>query len=66
MAKEPFAGKATSVWMGDFFFWIIAGFKTKLSVQLSDKHERRNFITGYIISLVGLALVVFFFIKWKQ
>ncbi|WP_291104916.1 MULTISPECIES: hypothetical protein [unclassified Flavobacterium] len=36
MAKELFAAKPTSLWMGGFFFWIIKGF----SGELIDQYEK--------------------------
>ncbi|WP_262921813.1 hypothetical protein [Flavobacterium amniphilum] len=42
MAKEPFAVKLTCIWTGGFFFWILKGFKGKLTHQFAEEHESRN------------------------
>ena len=63
MAREPFAAKLTSIWIGGFFVWMINGFKGELSDQLNDKNENRNMLTGYIIqatALVGIFYWVYF------
>jgi len=54
--------KITSAFLGGLFFWILKGFKTKFSVELSDKYLKRNLITGGIIVLI----VVFSLIKYEQ
>jgi hypothetical protein len=63
MAKEPFAARLTSIWLGAIFFWMLKGFKGKLSEEISN-NETRNMWAGYIISLVALLLLVYhFFIR---
>ncbi|WP_347065410.1 hypothetical protein [Flavobacterium sp. WV_118_3] len=39
MAREPFAAKLTSLWIGGFFFWILKGFKGKLTDQFVPEYE---------------------------
>ena len=62
MAKEPFATRLTSIWLGAIFFWLLKGFRGKLSEEISN-HETRNMWTGYIISLAALLSLVLFFIR---
>jgi hypothetical protein len=57
MAKEPFASKLTSIWIGAFFFWMIKGFRGKYEEQLVKELESRNVWTGYFISLLFIFLV---------
>lgn len=52
MAKEPFAAKLTSIWIGGFFFWILKGFKGNISEQYTKEYESRNVWVGYIITLL--------------
>lgn len=59
MAKEPFAAKLESVWVGGFFFWIIKGFKGKLNNQYNKEFEKRNIWTGYIITLIFIGIIVY-------
>jgi hypothetical protein len=63
MAKEPFAAQLTSIWIGGFFFWIIKGFKGKLTHQLIFRFEKRNLWAGYIIQLLFTGIVLYFIIK---
>lgn len=63
MAKEPFAAKLTSIWVGGFFFWIIKGFKGKLTDQFTKEYENRNLWVGYFITLILACAVFYFLIK---
>ena len=63
MAKEPFAAKLTSLWIGGFFFWILKGFKGKLINQFSNEYENRNVWVGYIITLIVIVLVVYLLVR---
>lgn len=64
MAREPFASRLTSIWIGGFFYWLLKGFKGEFESQLNDKYEERNLWTGYIISFVAILLLVYIlFIK---
>jgi hypothetical protein len=62
MAKEPFAAKLNSLWIGGFFFWIIKGFRGKLIAQYDEKYEGRNIWIGYFISLIVVCLIVCFLV----
>jgi hypothetical protein len=62
MAKEPFAAKLTSLWIGGFFFWIIKGFRGRLIAQYEEKYEDRNIWMGYFISLIAVCLIVCFLV----
>ena len=64
MAKEPFAAKLTSIWIGGFFFWIINGFKGNINNQYIKKHENRNVWTGYSITLFIACIILY--ISYKQ
>lgn len=61
MAREPFAARLTSIWIGAFFYFICTGFRGKFKQQLQAKYESRNFWTGYLISVLALIAVVYFF-----
>jgi len=63
MAKEPFAAKLTSIWIGGFFFWIIKGFRGILNDQYEDKYENRNVWTGYLITLIAMFVLVYFLVR---
>ncbi|HAH54793.1 MAG TPA: hypothetical protein DCM02_05770 [Flavobacterium sp.] len=63
MAKEPFAAKLTSIWIGGFFFWIIKGFSGRLIDQYEIEYEKRNVWTGYFITLIVLAIIVYFLVR---
>jgi hypothetical protein len=63
MAKEPFAAKLTSLWIGGFLFWIIKGFRGKLIDQYEEKYESRNVWTGYFITLIAMCILVYFLVK---
>jgi hypothetical protein len=63
MAREPSAARLTSIWIGALLFWIMKGFTTKFSEQLSAKYEKRNFISGYLVSITFLLFVVYLFVK---
>jgi len=62
MAREPFAARLTSIWIGAIFFFVCTGFKGKFKKQLDPKYESRNFWTGYLISFLGLAAIIYFFL----
>ncbi|TRX29326.1 hypothetical protein FNW25_02135 [Flavobacterium franklandianum] len=62
MSKEPFAAKLTSIWIGDFFFWIIKGFRGKLIEQFEKEYESRNVWTGFFITLISVSLIVYFLV----
>lgn len=63
MAKEPFEAKLESIWIGGFFFWIIKGFKGKLTDQYIEEFEKRNIWTGYIITLIFIGMIVYLMIR---
>jgi hypothetical protein len=63
MAKEPFAEKLTSLWIGGFLFWIIKGFRGKLIDQYEKEYENRNVWTGYFITLISICILVYFLVK---
>ena len=63
MAKEPFAAKITSLWIGGFFFWIIKGFGGKLFEQYEKENEKRNIWTGYFITLIVISFIVCFLVR---
>ncbi|AFD08669.1 hypothetical protein [Solitalea canadensis] len=63
MAKEPFAAKLTSIWIGGFFFWFLKGFNGKLNNQFSEKYESRNIWTGYTLSLIVACTVLYILYK---
>ncbi|RKR08598.1 hypothetical protein C8C83_0181 [Flavobacterium sp. 90] len=63
MAKEPFAAQLTSIWIGGFFFWILKGFKGKLTDQYVFELDKRNLWTGYILELIFVGILVFFLVK---
>ena len=52
MAREPFAAKLTSIWIGGFIFWILKGFKGSISEQYTKEYESRNVWVGYAITLL--------------
>ena len=60
MAKEPFAAKLTSLWIGGFFYWIIKGFRGRLIDQYEKEYENRNVWTGNLITLISIGIVVLF------
>jgi hypothetical protein len=61
MAREPFASKLTSIWIGGFFFWIIKGFNGKFTDQIVQKYQNRNIWVGYIISFIALIIAIYLF-----
>lgn len=63
MAKEPFAAKLTSIWIGGFFFWIRQGFRGRLIDQYEKEYESRNVWTGYFITLIAMCILVYFLVK---
>lgn len=65
MAKEPFAAQLTSIWIGGFFFWIIKGFKGKLTDQLILRFEKRNLWAGYIIQLLFTGILISLMVRHK-
>ena len=65
MAKEPFAAKLTSIWIGAVFFWIFKGFKGSFKELVTKKYETRNLVAGYIITLL-VAIIIIYLIFIKQ
>ena len=63
MAKEPYAAKLTSIWIGGYFYWIIKGFKGKLINQYEENYESRNVWTGYFITLIATFVLVYFQVR---
>jgi hypothetical protein len=63
MAKEPFAAKLTCFWTGGFFFWILKGFKGKLTDQYAEEYKKRNVWTGYVITLLFAGILVYFLVR---
>lgn len=63
MAREPFAAKLTSIWIGGFFFWIKKGFKGNINEQFMKEYENRNFWAGYFITFIFA--IVFGYIMLK-
>jgi hypothetical protein len=64
MAKESFAARLTSIWLGGAFFWLLKGFKGPYKEQISEKYEQRNMWTGYLLMVLSLIPIVYFgFIK---
>lgn len=61
MAKEPFAALLTAIWIGGFFFWILHGFRGRLSDQFTDRRKNRNLAAGYLLQLAALAGIAYFF-----
>jgi hypothetical protein len=61
MAREPFASKLTSIWIGGFFFWILKGFSGKFTDQIVQKYQNRNIWVGYIISFIALSIAIYLF-----
>jgi len=63
MTKEPFAAKLTSLYIGGFFFWIINGFRGKITDQFTSENENRNVWVGYIITILVVCIVTYLIIK---
>ena len=64
MAREPFAAKLTSIWVGAFFFWTFKGFTGSFKELITKEYETRNIIVGYIITLIIAVIIVYLiFIK---
>lgn len=63
MAKEPFAAKLTSIWIGGFIFWVIKGFKGKIEEQYKEEFENRNLWIGYIITLLFVILTLYLLVE---
>lgn len=59
MAREPFAAKLTSLWIGGFFFWILNRFKGKLTDQFIPEYENRNVWVGYIFTIVAVCIMIY-------
>ncbi|MCC9017927.1 hypothetical protein [Flavobacterium lipolyticum] len=64
MAREPFAAKLTSIWIGGFFFWAIKGFKGNMNEQFTEKYELRNVWTGYLITLLVIGIIGYLILKY--
>lgn len=62
MAREPFAAKLTTIWIGALFFWIINIFKGKYVNYLDNKFENRNLITGYLLIIGSIVVFVMKFV----
>jgi hypothetical protein len=60
MARELFASKLISIWMGAFFFWMLKGFKGSYQNMISEKYETRNSWVGYFFQLLCAAGLVYF------
>lgn len=60
MAREPFAAKLTSIWIGGFFFWILKGFSGKFTDQIVPEYQNRNVWVGYLISIIAACIAVYF------
>ncbi|MEY2702875.1 MAG: hypothetical protein RLY43_1513 [Bacteroidota bacterium] len=60
MAREPFAAKLTSIWIGGLFFWILKGFSGKLTDQFATEYESRNVWVGYITTIIAACIAVYF------
>ena len=54
MAKELFAAKKTSIWVGGVFHWLLRGCQGRLVHQWTARYERRNFIAGCVLNAIGL------------
>jgi hypothetical protein len=63
MARELFASKLTSIWIGGFFFWILKGFHGSYQNMISKKYETRNSWVGYFLMLAGALGLVYFIVK---
>ncbi|WGK93942.1 MULTISPECIES: hypothetical protein [Flavobacterium] len=63
MAKEPFAAKLTSLWIGGFFFWILKGFKGKITDLFVKEYENRNVWVGYMITLILAGIIVYLLVR---
>jgi hypothetical protein len=59
MAREPFAARHTSKWVGALFFWVLKRFQGKYSDQLIEKFDSRNFWTGYFLSLLAFCFIFY-------
>ncbi len=63
MAREPFAAKLTSIWIGGFFFWIMKGFKGNINEQFMKEYENRNVWVGYVITLIFIIIIGYVMLK---
>ena len=63
MAREPFAAKLTSIWIGGFLFWIINGFKGNISEQFLKEYENRHVWVGYVITLIFVTVIGYVMLK---
>ncbi len=59
MAREPFSARLSCIWIGAFFFFILAGFRGGIRKQLNTAFENRNFWIGYLLSLMFLATFIY-------
>jgi hypothetical protein len=62
MPHEVQSAKDISNWIGGFFFWVIKGFKGRLSDYYSEQTQKRNVLIGYIIQVIILITCVYFFL----
>ena len=60
MAKESFAAKLTSLWIGGFVIWTLKGFRGRLKQQFEEKYENRNIWTGYLFTLIVVIIFIYF------
>ena len=63
MARELFAEKLTSKWIGGAFYWLLKGFKGKYSDLLIEKYDKKNIWTGYIINVIFFLSIIAFVVK---
>lgn len=59
MAQDPFAARQTSIWIDGFFYWVIRGFKGRFAEQIAAQYDKRNFWTGYVITIIGIMGIVY-------
>lgn len=65
MAREPFAAKLTSIWIGATFFWIFKGFRGSFKELITKEYETRNLVVGYFITLL-VAVIIIYLVFIKQ
>ena len=63
MSHDIESAKDISKWVGGFFFWVIRGFKGKLSESYKPQNQKRNILTGYIIQIITLFIFVWYFFR---
>lgn len=63
MAREPYAAKLTSIWIGGFFFWIMKGLKGNINEQFMKEYENRNVWVGYFITLIFAIVIGYIIFK---